>query len=120
VGNAGPRALTEVLYAFTSVQANNGSVLGGLNIQTDFYNAITAFVMLVGRFGTLIVILAIAGGLVRQARNDMPTGSLSTATPLFGILLAATAVIVTALTFLPADALGPLAEVLKLRHGASF
>jgi potassium-transporting ATPase potassium-binding subunit len=66
------------------------------------------------------VILAIAGGLVRQPRNEMTNGSLSTTTPLFAILLAGTAIVVTALTFLPADALGPVAEALKLRHGASF
>jgi K+-transporting ATPase ATPase A chain len=120
VGNAGPRALTEVLYAFTSLQANNGSVLGGLTITTDFYNAITAVVMLIGRFGTLIVILAIAGALVRQPRNDRPTGSLNPATPFFGILLAATALVVTALTFLPADALGPVAEALILHRHGSF
>ena len=120
VGNAGPRALTEVLYAFTSVQANNGSVLGGLNIQTDFYNAMTAVVMLIGRFGTLILILAIAGGLVRQPRKERSRGAVSVATPLFGVLLAATALIVTALTFLPGDALGPVAEALLLHHNASF
>lgn len=83
VGNAGPRALAEVVYAFTSVQANNGSALGGLTIQTAFYNALTCLVMLVGRFGTLIVILAIAGGLARQPRNDQPSGSFSVATPFF-------------------------------------
>jgi K+-transporting ATPase ATPase A chain len=120
VGNAGPRAFAEVLYAFTSVQANNGSALGGLNIQTVFYNAMTAAVMLIGRFGTSIVILAIAGGLVRQPRNDRPHGSLSPATVFFGVLLAATALVVTALTFLPADALGPVAEALILRRHGSF
>jgi potassium-transporting ATPase potassium-binding subunit len=120
VGNAGPRALTEVLYAFTSVQANNGSVMGGLNIQNDFYNAITAVVMLIGRFGTLTLILAIAGGLVRQPRKEGSVGAVSVSTPLFGMLLAATALIVTALTFLPADALGPIAEALALRHHAQF
>jgi K+-transporting ATPase ATPase A chain len=119
-GNAGPRALTEVLYAFTSVQANNGSVLGGLTIATDAYNALTEAVMLIGRFGTLIVILAIAGSLVRQPRNEGPSGALNPATPFFGLLLAATALVVTALTFLPADALGPVAEALLLRHHASF
>ena len=120
VGNAGPRALAEVLYAFTSVQANNGSVLGGLNIQTGFFNVLTALVMLVGRFGTLTVILAIAGGLVRQPRNDQSSGSLNPATPFFGLLLAATALVVTALTFLPADALGPVAEALILHRHGSF
>jgi potassium-transporting ATPase potassium-binding subunit len=118
-GNPGPRALSEVLYAFTSVQANNGSVLGGLTIQTNFYNTLTALVMLVGRFGTLVVVLAIAGGLALQPRNDRPIGSLSASTPFFGALLIATALIVTALTFLPGDALGPIAEALVLhRHGA--
>jgi K+-transporting ATPase ATPase A chain len=121
VGNAGPRALTEVLYAFTSVQANNGSALGGLDIQTDFYNAVTALVMLVGRFGTLVAVLAIAGGLVRQPRNTVAsTGSIGTATPFFAILLGAVALIVTALTFLPADALGPIAEALLLHQNRSF
>ncbi len=121
VGNAGPRALTEVLYAFTSVQANNGSVLGGLNIQTDFSNAITAVVMLIGRFGTLVAVLAIAGGLARAPRNVVANrGAISTSTPFFGLLLAATALVVTALTFLPADALGPIAEALLLHRNASF
>jgi K+-transporting ATPase ATPase A chain len=76
--------------------------------------------MLIGRFGTLIVILAIAGGLVRQPRNDRSAGSLSPATWFFGVLLAATALIVTALTYLPADALGPVAEALLLRRHGSF
>lgn len=120
VGNAGPRALGEVLYAFTSVQANNGSALGGLNVQTDFYNWATTGVMLVGRFGTLIFILAIAGGLAGQPRNEMSRAPLSVSTPLFGVLLGATALVVTALTFLPADALGPVAEALVLRRHGPF
>jgi K+-transporting ATPase ATPase A chain len=119
-GNAGPRAFAEILYAFTSAQANNGSVLGGLNIQTDFYNAASAIVMLIGRFGTLIVTLAIAGSLARQPRNERTQGALSPATPFFGLLLAVTALAVTALTFLPADALGPVAEALILRRHGSF
>jgi K+-transporting ATPase ATPase A chain len=120
VGNAGPRALAEVLYAFTSVQANNGSALGGLTIATDGYDALTAIVMLVGRFGTLIVALAIAGSLARQPRNLNSAGDLDPATPFFGLLVAATALVVTALTFLPADALGPVAEALILHHNGSF
>jgi K+-transporting ATPase ATPase A chain len=121
LGNAGPRGFTEILYAFTSVSANNGSAMGGLNVQTDFYNALTAVVMLIGRFGTLAVSLALAGGLVTKPRNAaLALGSIDTTTPLFGGLLAATAIIVTALTFVPADALGPIAEHLLLRNGASF
>jgi len=120
-GNAGPHGFSEILYAFTSVSANNGSSMGGLTVATDFYNAVTAVVMLLGRFATMIVILALAGGLVRKARNtEKAPGQFNTATPLFGILLTATALIVTALTFVPADALGPVVEHLLLRTGATF
>jgi K+-transporting ATPase ATPase A chain len=121
VGNAGPRGFSEILYAFTSVSANNGSSLGGLGVQTDFYNASTALVMLCGRFGTMVVILALAGGLIGKTRNaEHTSGQLSTTTPVFGALLTATALVVTALTFVPADALGPVAEALLLRSGKSF
>jgi len=120
-GNGGPHGFSEILYAFTSVSANNGSAMGGLNVQTNVYNALTALVMLLGRFGTMVVILALAGELVSKARNTAPaSGTIDTTTPLFGGLLAATAVVVTALTFVPADALGPIAEHLLLRTGAMF
>jgi K+-transporting ATPase ATPase A chain len=121
VGNSGPHGFSEILYAFTSVSANNGSSMGGLGVQTDFYNALTAVVMLLGRFGTMVVILALVGGLVRKTRNmERTRGQLSTTTPLFGALLTATALVVTALTFVPADALGPIAEQLVLQTGRSF
>jgi len=119
-GNGGPRGFAEILYAFTSVAANNGSAMGGLAIQTDFYNWATAIVMLAGRFGTLVLVLALAGGLVRKPRNARTRGTLSTTTVLFGSLLAGTVLIVTALTFVPADALGPVAEHLLLLRGSSF
>ena len=121
VGNFGPHGFSEILYAFTSVSANNGSAMGGLATQTDAYNALTAIVMLFGRFGTMAVILALAGGLVCKTRNtERTSGQLSTTTPLFGALLTAVAVIVTALTFVPADALGPIAEQLLMQNGKSF
>jgi K+-transporting ATPase ATPase A chain len=121
VGNAGAHGFSEILYAFASVSANNGSSMGGLVIQTDVYNVMTAIVMLLGRFGTMIVILALAGGLAGKVRNVEATrGQLSTTTPLFGALLTAVALIVTALTFVPSDALGPLAEGLLLQSGRSF
>jgi K+-transporting ATPase ATPase A chain len=119
-GNGGPHGFSEILYAFTSVSANNGSVMGGLTIANDFYNWSTAIVMLIGRFGTLVLALAVAGALVRKPRNTKTKGTLSTTTPLFGILLASTALIVTALTFVPADALAQVAEALLLRHGQTF
>jgi K+-transporting ATPase ATPase A chain len=119
-GNGGPHGFAEVLYAFTSVAANNGSVMGALAIQNDFYNWSTALVMLIGRFGTLVLVLAVAGGLARKPRNLKTRGALNTASPLFGVLLAATALIVTALTFVPADALAPVAEALLQQRGATF
>jgi K+-transporting ATPase ATPase A chain len=121
VGNGGPRGFGEILYAFTSVSANNGSVMGGLAIQNDAYNLTTMLVMLLGRFGTLVVILAIAGGLARKSRNTRRTnGTLDTATPLFGALLGSVALVVTALTFVPADVLGPVAEHILMGTGARF
>ena len=119
-GNGGPHGFSEILYAFTSTSANNGSAMGGLSIANDFYNWSTAIVMLIGRFGTLIIALAVAGALVRKPRNTKATAALSTATPLFGILLGATALVVTALTFVPADALAQVAEALLLRQGRTF
>jgi K+-transporting ATPase ATPase A chain len=83
--------------------------------------AATAVVMLIGRFGTLAAVIAIAGGLVRQPRNTAPNrGAISTSSPFFGLLLGATALVVTALTFLPADGLAPIAEALLLHRNASF
>jgi K+-transporting ATPase ATPase A chain len=119
-GTGGPHGFGEILYAFTSVSANNGSVMGGLAIANDFYNWSTAIVMLIGRFGTLALALAVAGALVRKPRNTKTSGTLSTDTPLFGILLGSTALTVTALTFVPADALAHVAEALLLRQGHTF
>jgi K+-transporting ATPase ATPase A chain len=120
-GNGGPRGFSEILYAFTSVAANNGSSLGGLQTATDGYNWLTALVMLAGRFSTIVVALALAGALVRKPRNAVTTqGTLHTGSVTFGVLLLATAIVVTALTFVPADALGPIAEHLLLRNGHTF
>jgi K+-transporting ATPase ATPase A chain len=121
VGNAGPRGFTEILYAFTSVTASNGSAMGGLAINTTFYDIATAIVMLIGRFSTIVIVLALAGGLAAKARNPALTpGQLSTATPFFGMLVAVTTLVVTALTFVPADALGTLAEHYAMQEGSSF
>jgi potassium-transporting ATPase potassium-binding subunit len=120
-GNGGPRGFSEILYAFTSVAANNGSVLAGLTIQTDAYNWLTAAVMLAGRFATLAVALALAGTLARKTRNlQITSGTFRTTSPMFALLLLGTAIVVTALTFIPADALGPVAEHLLLHAGHSF
>jgi K+-transporting ATPase ATPase A chain len=95
--------------------------MGGLAVGTNFYNLATIVVMLLGRFGTMIIILALAGGLVAKPRNAVSArGQLQTTTPLFALLLASTTLVVTALTFIPADALGPLAEHFVAQHGTRY
>jgi potassium-transporting ATPase potassium-binding subunit len=108
--NAGPHGLTEVLYAFTSGANNNGSAFGGLNANTDFYNVGIGIAMLAGRFGSIILVLGLAGSLVRKPHVPESLGTFPTTTPLFGGLLVGVILIVTALTYFPALSLGPIAE----------
>ena len=109
---AGPHGFSEVLYAFSSASNNNGSAFAGLAANTPFYNAMLGICMLLGRFGVMIPVLAIAGSLA--GKNAVPAGSgtLPTHTPLFVILLVGAVLIVGALTFIPALALGPIVESL--------
>ena len=111
--NSGTHGLTEVLYAYTSAFGNNGQSMAGLSANAPFYNATTGVAMLAGRFCLVIPALALAGQLARARRRD-DVGALSTGTVLFGGVVLATAVIVGALTFLPALALGPVAEQLTM------
>jgi K+-transporting ATPase ATPase A chain len=122
VGNGGPRGLSEIVYAFTSVAAGNGSALAALNANTPYYNIVTGFVMLVGRYAVAVPTLALAGAFAARAANLNPTpaGTFSTSSPLFVTLLVAVVLIVGALTFVPADALGPVADDLLLRAGTTF
>jgi K+-transporting ATPase ATPase A chain len=103
-----------VLYAFSSASNNNGSAFAGLNANTAFYNTATAIAMLLGRFGTLLPVLAIAGSLGRKKRTPPGVGTLPTHGPLFVAMLVAVVLLVGALTFLPALALGPIVEHLSL------
>jgi K+-transporting ATPase ATPase A chain len=111
--NDGPRAFTEVVFAYASCQANNGQAMAGLNTNAPFYNLTTAVAMLAGRFGLGVLALLLAGRLAAQGRREANVGSLSGDTPTFGVLVLGTLVLVGAVCFLPALALGPLAEHLR-------
>ena len=111
--NPGPHGFTEILYALSSTSNNNGSAFGGLTVNTTFYNILLSIVMWIGRFGVMIPVLAIAGSLAAKKRVPAGAGTLPTHTPLFTALLIGTVLLVGALTFLPALALGPIVEQLQ-------
>ncbi|MEV4772665.1 potassium-transporting ATPase subunit KdpA [Micromonospora humida] len=108
--NTGPHGLTEVLYAFTSASNNNGSAFAGITVNTAWWNTALGLCMLLGRFLPIIFVLALAGSLARQAPVPASEGTLPTHRPLFVGMVVGVTVILVALTYLPALALGPLAE----------
>ncbi|MDO9270359.1 MAG: potassium-transporting ATPase subunit KdpA [Methylobacter sp.] len=114
VANPGAHGFSEILYAFSSAAGNNGSAFAGLSANSPFYNVALAIIMLVGRYGIIIPVLAIAGSLAAKKTVPTTVGTLSTHTPLFVMLLIGTVVLVGALTFVPALALGPVVEHLQL------
>jgi len=114
VANPGPHGFSEILYALSSASNNNGSAFAGLGANTPFYNGLLGLAMLVGRFGVMIPVLAIAGSLAAKRAVPVGPGTLPTHTPLFVFLLVATVVVVGALSFFPALALGPIVEHLML------
>ena len=116
--NPGPHGFSEILYAFTSASQNNGSAFAGLSANSVFYNLATAVCMFIGRFGIAILTLALAGSLVVKKIVPSGEGTLSDHRPLFIIWLVFVVVIIGALSFLPALALGPLVEHLMLSGGA--
>ncbi|MGV1037892.1 MAG: potassium-transporting ATPase subunit KdpA [Candidatus Nanopelagicales bacterium] len=111
--NPGPHGLSEVLYAFTSASNNNGSAFAGLSANTDFYNVGLSVAMFLGRFLPMIFVVALAGSLAKQARTPSTAGTLPTHKPQFIGLLVIVTVAVAGLVYLPALALGPLAEGLS-------
>ncbi|MDD9267021.1 potassium-transporting ATPase subunit KdpA [Paenibacillus sp. GCM10023248] len=115
IANQGLHGLGEVLYAFTSGAANNGSAFGGLTANTNFYNLGIGMVMLFGRYMSIIVMLAIAGSLATKRIVPVTTGTLRTNTPLFMGIMIMIILVIGALTFFPALALGPIAEHLAAR-----
>ncbi|PRC91180.1 potassium-transporting ATPase subunit KdpA [Solimicrobium silvestre] len=115
--NPGAHGFTEVLYAFSSAVNNNGSAFAGISANTPFYNIMLAIAMWFGRFLVIVPVLAIAGSLVRKKRLATTVGSLPTHGPLFVVLLIGSVIIVGALTYIPALALGPVIEHLTLSAG---
>jgi K+-transporting ATPase ATPase A chain len=111
--NPGPHGLTEVIYAYASSMANNGQTMASLNANSLFYNLTTGVAMLVGRFGLAGVALALAGRFAAQGRLANTAGTLPSDGMSFGILVVGTVLIVGALNFLPALALGPIVEALR-------
>ena len=112
VSNPGPHGFSQVLYAFTSASANNGSAFAGLNANTPFYNLMLGLGMLIGRFGYILPVLALAGSLAIKKSAPIGQDSFPTHGPLFVALLTVTIMLVGGLTFLPTLALGPIAEQL--------
>jgi len=120
LANTGPHGFSEVLYVYTSGTANNGSAFAGLNANTPFFNTTIGLAMLIGRYLTLLPMLAVAGSLAAKKSIPEGPGTLSTATPLFTGLLVFVIIVVGGLTFLPALALGPIVEQLLLSAGQVF
>ena len=112
VSNPGPHGFSQILYAFTSASANNGSAFAGLNANTPFYNLMLGLGMLIGRFGYILPVLALAGSLAIKKSAPIGQDSFPTHGPLFVALLTVTILLVGGLTFLPTLALGPIAEQL--------
>jgi K+-transporting ATPase ATPase A chain len=112
--NPGQHGFSELLYAFTSAANNNGSAFAGLTGNTAWMNTTLGLAMLFGRFFLIIPTLAIAGSVVRKRRVPATVGTFPTDTPLFVVLVIGVAVIVAALAFLPALALGPIVEQLQI------
>jgi len=118
--NPGPHGFSEILYAFVSTAANNGSAFGGLSGNTSWYNMSLGVNTLIGRFFMIIPMLAIAGNLARKQAVPPSAGTFPVTTPLFSVLLVGTIVIVGALTFFPALSLGPILEHLLMQAGKAF
>ena len=114
MSNPSAHGLSEVLYAFTSAANNNGSAFAGLNSNTPYYNLMLAFCIFIGRYGVIIPVLAIAGSLSNKKRLTVTSGTMPTHGVLFVGILVGVIIIVGALTYVPALALGPIVEHLIL------
>jgi potassium-transporting ATPase potassium-binding subunit len=118
--NKGPHGLSEILYAFSSGAANNGSAFAGLNTNTIFYNILMSTAMLIGRYGVILPVLAIAGNLVKKNISPVTTGTFATDNLLFAFLLLSIIIIIGALNFFPVLSLGPILEHFLLQSGINF
>ncbi|MGA2792675.1 MAG: potassium-transporting ATPase subunit KdpA [Roseiarcus sp.] len=120
LGNNGMHGFSEVLYAFSSGAANNGSAFAGLNANTPWFNLAIAAVIFLGRYPAIIFLLAVAGSIARKPTTPATTSTLRTDTVAFGVFWFATILIVGALTFFPALVLGPIAEFFAMKSGLTF
>ncbi|HET9570698.1 MAG TPA: potassium-transporting ATPase subunit KdpA [Bacteroidales bacterium] len=120
LNNAGPHGFSEILYAYASAAGNNGSAFAGLNANTVFYNLTLGLGMLIGRFGVIVPILAIAGSMARKNKTPDSAGTFRTDNLLFLGLLIAVILIVGGLTFFPALSLGPIMDHLLMQIGRTF
>jgi K+-transporting ATPase ATPase A chain len=120
LNNNGPHGLSEVVYAFTSAAANNGSAFAGLNANTGWYNYMLAINMFVGRFAIIVPVLAIAGSLAQKKASPPSSGTFPTNGSVFTILLISVVLIVGALTFFPVLSLGPIVEHFLMQAGRTF
>jgi len=115
LGNPGAHGFSEILYAFSSGSNNNGSAFGGITVNGTFYAVAIGICMLIGRYWVIVPVMAIAGALARKKFVPPSAGTLPTHTPLFVGLIVGTIILIGALTFIPALALGPIVEHLQLR-----
>ncbi len=120
LANPGPHGLTEILYAFTSAAGNNGSAFAGLNANTPYYNLTLGLAMVIGRFGVILPVLAIAGSLAEKKYSPPSFGTFTTDNGLFVALLLSVILIVGGLTFFPVLSLGPIIEHLLMQAGRTF
>ncbi|MBB4953626.1 K+-transporting ATPase ATPase A chain [Agrobacterium vitis] len=120
IGTPGPHGLSEILYAYTSAAGNNGSAMGGLSGNTPWYNTTLGISMLLGRFGYVVPVMAIAGSLAAKQKIPASAGTFPTTTPLFAGLLIGIILILGGLQFFPALALGPIVEHLSMLAGQTF
>ena len=120
ISNPGPHGLSQILYAYTSGTGNNGSAFGGINANTLWFNSTIGIAMLLGRFFTVIPILAIAGNLAAKKHVPESLGTFPVTGPLFTVLLVSVILIVGALTFFPSLSLGPILEHLLMNAGSTF
>jgi K+-transporting ATPase ATPase A chain len=120
LNNAGPHGFSEILYAYSSAAGNNGSAFAGLNANTVFYNLTLGFGMLIGRFGVIIPVLAIAGNMAKKKVTPLSAGTFRTDNWLFIGLLIAVILIIGGLTHFPALTLGPVIDHLQMNSGITF
>jgi K+-transporting ATPase ATPase A chain len=120
LNNAGPHGLSEILYTFSSAAGNNGSAFAGLNANTVFYNLMIGFGMLIGRFGVIVPVMAIAGSMAKKKITPVSSGTFRTDNSLFILLLLSVILIVGGLTFFPPLALGPIVEHFLMNLGVAY